>query len=232
MDINEQAQKIASAKAELEAKNIAAHEMYNRLVRNVREILEKNICLEHAKVINVSSERAEIQINGSSHSIDLFYYDPWYNEKRKLEMNFGCFGSFDVNDTCAIHYCEVLGHLAGVMKQLEHELVFSEKSKALFDEHRAATDERYKAKCKVETLENELKNYSNELKKNGIIAKIRPGLKIVVRKATAWRDVCIKTVDHVMNKNITFTEDYGRRTSKDVLVDKIIRGEWTIEENA
>ena len=228
MDIDEQNKKIAAAKAVLEAKIAVCHETYDKLTKHLKTVLEKNIDTEYVNVSRVSTEYACLSMKDSNHTIDLHYLKPWGNEARKLDINFGCFGSFDKNDKHAIRYCEVLGHVAGIMAQLEHELLFTDEAKAMFAKHAHAADEVYAASREIEKLEHELKAYNDSVARDEILAKIKPGLKVVVKKATSWRSEIVKTIEHITAKNILFTENYGRRTPKDELVRNLLDGSWKI----
>ena len=229
MDINLQNAKIEDAKREVDITYKTTAQAHKALVAYIKGVLEKNIDTKHVCVRNISDEHATLNIIGSRHDIDLYYYHPRGDDKiRKLQMNFGCFGSFGKDDASARTYCETLGHIAGIMDFLEHELCFTDEAKKLFDDRKNALNDYYKADSVLNSLENELKAYKDDIKKNEILAKVKVGVKIIVAKATHWNNKIVKTIDHITAKNILFAENYGHRTSKDELVHNLQSGKWEI----
>ena len=231
MDINLQNAKIEEARKIAIDKHNILHEAHMNLITYLKHTLEKNIDTKRVCVDTVSDEHASLKIIGSNHGFDLYYYHPWACETgktRKLVMNFGCFGSFSTDDASARTYCETLGHIAGIMDFLEHEMLFADEAKKLFDARHNAMNDSYKADDVLNSLENELKAYEDDIKKSEILANVKVGLKVLVYKATAWRKEIVKTIDHVTAKNILFAEDYGHRTSKDELVNNLLSGKWEI----
>lgn len=104
----------------------------------------------------------------------------------------------------------------------------TDKANKLFAAHDAVSAEEWKARSKFEDLEQELKAYEQNLKRDEIISKIKLGTKVIVRKPTKWMNEVVKTVSHITGKNILFTEDYGKRTPKDELVSNLMSGKWEI----
>lgn len=230
MDANEQLEKINMAKERYSLASAACKEAYDKLVAHLKLVIEKNIDTTKVKVSYIRNDSAALAIIGSNHEISLYFHKLWGDEKRKLEINFGCFGSFSKDDVHAVTYCETLGHVAGIMSNLEHELLFSDESKKLFEEHDALANAANGIRYEIERLERELNDYKQTLRKNEISQSIKEGLKIVVRKATrwSWQGEKVKTIDRVMPKSITFVEDYGRRTSKDEVIGNLLSGKWSI----
>lgn len=228
MDISLQNAKIEEARKIAADKHNILHEAHMNLIAYLKNVLEKNIDTKRVCVSYVSDEHATLNIIGSRHDIDLYYYHLWGKGKCKLEMNFGCFGSFGKDDASARTYCETLGHIAGIMDFLEHEMLFTDEAKKLFDVRHNAMNDSYKADDVLNSLENELKAYELDVKKNEILAKVKVGVKVVVAKATQWRNAIVNTIDHITAKNICFAEDYGHRTSKDELVNNLLSGKWEI----
>lgn len=230
MDVELQKEKISQAKAVLEEKHKACVETYSRLKEHLTHVLEKNIDLEHVKVQRISNESAELNIIGSNHSIDLYFYSSWNGGKtRRLEINFGCFGSFDKDDHYAVKYCETLGHVASILPQLEEEMLKTDEAKKLFAEHNVVSSEEWEARSKFEDLKRQLKAYEQNLKRDEILSQLKPGVKVIVKKPSQWIREVVKTVDHITGKNILFIEDYGRRTSKDEIVSNLITGKWELK---
>ena len=221
---------IATLKADLAAKNEVNTKAYNALVAYIKNLLEANIDRKVAEVSRVTDSMAEITIKNDNchHSFEL-YYDRSFSEKsRKLKLNFGCFGSFSSDDVCAVHYCEVLGHVAGILSFLEEYLLKIPKAKTLFDAYDNGRSEAWEARHALEDAQREECKYANELKKAKIASKIVVGAKVVVCKKSQWHGETVKTIDHVTEKNVLFKEDYGKRTKKDELIANIFSNKWEI----
>lgn len=221
---------ITTLDANLDAKAKANEKAYDTLVAYIKNVLEANIDNKVAEVSRVTDSMAEITIKDSkSHrSFEIYYHKKFGNEFRTLELNFGCFGSFSSDDASAIHYCETLGHIAGILSFLEEYLLKCPKAKQLFDRYDNAHHELWNASHALEDAKNEELKRNNELKKAEIASKIVTGTKVVVSKKSAWRSEIVKTIEHITEKNIVFKEDYGKRTKKDEFIANILRNNWEI----
>lgn len=221
---------ITTLKTEFAAKNEVRANAYDALVAYIKNLLEANIDTKVAEVSRATDSMAEITIKNDKrhHSFEL-YYDQSFGEKsRKLNLNFGCFGSFSSDDACAVHYCEVLGHVAGILSFLEEHLLKTPKAKALFDAYDNARREAWKARHAFEDAHREECKHADELKKSEIASKIVVGAKVVVCKKSRWHGETVKTIGHITEKNILFKEDYGKRTKKDELIANILSNKWEI----
>ena len=221
---------ISTLKADLAAKNEVRAKAYDALVAYIKNLLEANIDAKVAEVSRVTDSTAVITIKNDkhSHSFEL-YYDQYFGEKsRKLKLNFGCFGSFFSDDACAVHYCEVLGHIAGILSFLEEYLLKIPKAKTLFDAYDNARSEAWEARHALEDAQREERMHANDLKKAEIASKIVVGAKVVVCRKSRWNDETVKTIEHVTDKNVLFKEDYGKRTKKDELIANILSNKWEI----
>lgn len=219
---------IAILKTELAAKNEVRAKAYDALVAHVKSVLEANIDTKVAEVSRVTDSMAEITIKDDKHCHDfeIYYHKRYGNESRELELNFGCFGSFSSDDVCAVHYCEVLGRVAGILGFLEEHLLKSPKAKALFDAYDSVSSEVWNAQHALEDAQREERNRINEIKKAEIASKIVVGAKVIVRKKSDWRSEIAKTIEHITGKNVLFKEDYGKRTKKDELIANILSNKW------
>ena len=221
---------IATLSADLAAKNEVRTKAYDALVAYIKNLLEANIDRKVAEVSRVTDSTAVITIKADkhSHSFEL-YYDQFFGEKtRKLKLNFGCFGSFFSDDACAVHYCEVLGHVAGILSFLEEYMLKIPKAKALFDAYDIARNEVWEARHALEDAQREESKHADELKKAEIASKIVVGAKVVVCRKSQWHGETVKTISHVTEKNVLFKEDYGKRTKKDELIANIFSNKWEI----
>ena len=221
---------ITTLETELAAKNEVNTKAYKALVAYIRNLLEANIDTKVAKVSCATDSMAEITIkNDKCHHSFVIYYDKPFGEKsRKLKLNFECFGSFSSDDACAVNYCEVLGHVAGILSFLEEYLLKIPKAKMLFDAYDNARREVCNARYALEDALREERKHADEIKKDEIASKIVVGAKVVVRKKSQWHGETVKTIEHVTEKNILFKEDYGKRTKKDELIANILSNKWEI----
>ena len=221
---------ISTLETELAAKNEVNTKAYNALVAYIKNLLEANIDTKVAEVSRVTDSMAEITIkNDKCHrSFEIYYHQSFGEKSRKLKLNFGCFGSFSSDDACAVHYCEVLGHVAGILSFLEEYLLKIPKAKALFDAYDTAHREMWRANNALKDAQREERKHADEIKKSEIASKIVVGVKVVVRKKSQWHGETVKTIGHVTEKNILFKEDYGKRTKKDELIANIFSNKWEI----
>ena len=219
---------IATLKTELAAKNEIRAKAHDALVAHVKNVLEANIDTKVAEVSHVNDSMAEIAIKDDKHhrSFELYYHKSFGENSRKLDLNFGCFGSFSSDDVGAVHYCEVLGHVAGILGFLEEHLLKSPKAEALFDAYDNASSAVWNARHALEAAQQEEYNRINEIKKAEIASKIVVGAKVVVRKKSSWLSEIVKTIEHITGKNVIFEEDYGKRTKKDELIANILSNKW------
>ena len=157
---------ITTLKSELVAKNEVRLKAYDALVAHIKNVLEANIDREVTEVSRATDSMAEIKIKDDTHhrSFEIYYHKRFGNESRKLELNFGCFGSFSSDDVYAVHYCEVLGHIAGILNFLEEYLLKSPKAKALFDAYDNASSEVWNAQHALEDAKNAVKTAEQKIK--------------------------------------------------------------------
>ena len=221
---------ITTLETELAAKNEVNTKAYKALVAYIKNLLEANIDAKVAEVSRVTDSMAEITVKNDKyhHSFELYYHQSFGEKSRKLKLNFGCFGSFSSDDVCAVHYCEVLGHVAGNLSFLEEYLLKIPKAKELFDAYDTAHREMWRANNALKDAQREERKHADELKKAEIASKIVVGAKVVVSKKSQWHGETVKTIEHVTEKNILFKEDYGKRTKKDELIANILSNKWEI----
>ena len=224
---------VTTLKTELFAKNEVRAKAYDALVAHIKNVLEANIDTKVAEVSRVTDSMAEIKIKDDTHyhDFEIYYHKRFGNASRKLELNFGCFGSFSSDDACAIHYCEVLGHVAGILGFLEEYLLKIPKAKALFDAYDNICSETWNVRHALDEVQREERKRADEAKIAEIASKIVIGAKVVVRKKSDWRSEIAKTIEHVTEKNVLFKEDYGKRTKKDELISNILSNRWELLES-
>lgn len=219
---------LLDAKVEMAAKSEDKRRLYKELHDYLDNTLKKNVDTSAVKVAcSDSSARLEIGNLG----IDLYFERPWCAEDghaRVLKINSCCFGSFDKTQEECVKYCETLGHVAGIMKELEYLLLRTDAVKRLWDAYDAASSAASRAANKVREIEGSIKSIEAELRKMKILAQVFPGCRIVVKKASSWHGPVIKTIEHITGKNIIFKEDWGRRTKKDELISNLMCSRWEI----
>ena len=221
---------ITTLKSEFAAKNEVRAKAYDALIAHIKNVIEANIDTEVAEVSRTTDSMTEIAIKGDKHrrSFELYYHKSFGENSRKLELNFGCFGYFSSDDVCAVHYCKVLGHVAGILGFLEEYLLKIPKAKVLFDAYDTACSEAWNVRHALEDAQNEERKRADDIKKVEIASKIVVGAKIVLRKKSKWCDEIVKTIEHITGKNVLFKEDYGKRTKKDELISNILLNKWEI----
>ena len=221
---------IATLKTELAAKNEVRAKAHDALTAHIKNVLEANIDTKVAEVSRTTDSMTEIAVKDDKHhrSFELYYYKSFGENSRKLELNFGCFGSFTSDDACAVHYCEVFGHVAKILGFLEEYMLKIPKAKALFDAYDNACSEAWNVKHALEDAQQEERKHADEIKKAEIAPKIVVGAKVVVRKKSDWRSEIVKTIEHTTRKNVLFKEDHGKRTKKDELIANILSNKWEI----
>lgn len=221
---------LLDAKVELKACQAEAHICYEALKEHLTKALESTISPSMAKV-SVRESGAQVIVN--NREIDLYFYKPsWYHGEegkgRNLKINFGCFGSFSKDDVDEVKYCEVLGHLAGNMEELDRCLFKTDIAKSLWDAYdtasRAASDVAYK----VRSIEGAINSLEAEQRREKIESALHVGCMIMVQKANDWWPAKFKTIEHITGKNIIFKEDYGKRTKKEDLIANLLCNRWEV----
>ena len=220
---------LEDAKNEYNAKNEIRREHSKNLHEYLMSVLEKNISKDGVK--NMSCDEHSACIDIANHSIDLsfnFEYGGPHPKKRILKLNFGCFGSFRANDNDEVKYCEVLGHVAGILNVLEQQMLNCDEAKKIWDGYDTASSEAWTAQNIVRRIDDEIKRIEAEEKKESILKKIAAGCHVMVARATSYRSPIVKTIEHITAKNVFFKEDYGKRTKIDELVENLLNGKWMI----
>ena len=213
-------------------KNSIYFEKTKALEQHIERVLMGNIPFELAPFIklygNTSSAQVEVKLPNEKrgHMFDLYYHPSFGKKPRRLEMNFGCFGSFKADDETEIIYCKVLGFFASHLAELEQKLIFSDEGKKAFAEYDQASSENYRANEDVKNAKWQQKKAEDEIKKDEILNELAIGthIKIDVRRC----NTVVKTIGNITTKNVMFKEDYGKRTKKDELLAKLVNGDWQI----
>ena len=135
------------AKNDEAAKQKCATE-YQALTEKIKDVLSlfiKNAGLSaFTKARRVDDSCMEIEIERPEkdwgHTFSLYYHKPWSNEKRKLELNVGTFGSFSSEDKPEINFYIAAGKFASCLGEIH-----SCFENIDFEKYYAARDASYKA---------------------------------------------------------------------------------------
>lgn len=219
----------------LNEKREIQHMKFNALLDHIKNTMNSFIADNHldgiAKIQHVceSSVQIEIPRDGKyGHTFDLYFHMPYFKDARKLEMNFGCFGSFKTDDVPEINYCIVIGTFASHLKELEQQLILSDEAKKFFDEYETAYHERYKADDMKRDFIAEQKKIEDDNKRVEFAAKLFVGAKIECGTVRWNNEPNINEIEHITAKNIIFKNDYGKRTKKEFVLDNLVSGRWKL----
>ncbi len=220
-----------------EQKNEARNAAYRRLQHFINHTFNSFIpssLAPYVKVINGCAEHVEIGVSlpnaERGYSFDLYFYESWgEKKKRTLKMNFGCFGSFSLDDIAAMKYCEALGCFATNLAAIENKLLASDDGKKAFTEYENARDDALRANNNVQALENEIAENARQAKMQEIEKRLVVGAKL--RVGTHWNgSPAYDEIVRVTNKLIFFKNDYGTSTKKSYAIDKILNKKWEFAE--
>ena len=213
-----------------EQKNAIYKEKHDALIKHIDGIFHYMLPAEFNSIVDiyVNSSSAQIEVKRRDmhhgHSFDLYYHPTYGSKPRKLEMNFGCFGSFKANDEDAINYCKLIGHFASHLAEIEQKLIFSEEGKKAFDEYDAASNENFRAAEDVRKFEFAKQNEEAEACKREIAKKIVVGAKVQVG-LNYYHEPIIREIASMTAKNIVFKNEC-KRTKKTYLIDNIFESNW------
>ena len=228
LTIDELNAQLLDLNVEYAAKKSERDTCYRALNEHILKTIKSNVSAD----VNVSCTSDSASIDVGSHSISLYFDTPYstanLNQSRVLRMNFSCFGSFGTNDADEIKYCELLGHVAGIMNLLEHHIIKTTYAQSLWDAYDKAAREARSAWSKLQSVTDEIKHHEIASQKQKVLADLVVGRKIMTFKPTIYHQAQYKTIEKITKKNIMFEEDYGHRTSKDVVVEKVMSGKWVI----
>ncbi len=222
----------AAAKDMNEIKKTKYFALVDHLRGVMNEFISNNLYgIARIQHVNESSMQIEIISKDNrkyGHTFDIYYHTPYSKESRKLELNFGCFGSFNCNGTDEINYCIALGKIASNMKDFEKKLILSDEAKKFFDEYAEASNEYYKINDKIRNFKFEQKKIEDDKKREEFAAKLIVGAKINVGKKYISGDPCIYEIEHMTAKNILFKQNYGKRTKKEDVIHNLMSGQWKL----
>ena len=221
---------------EIEEKRAINKEAWDKLITYMRQVAEKwvsravsSVHIANAKVGHVSDSNIALGIDDSSksRSFDLYFYEDWGTEVRRLKLNFPCFGSFEKDDAVSVDFCKLLGFIAGHMEEIEHDLVKSTTAAELRKAYETAHSELYGLEDQKRKILEEEKLAAKQADIDRIREALVPGAKL--RVGWSWdKKPAYDEIDRVSAKCIWRKHNYGCRELKDVVIDNIHKGLWDL----
>lgn len=203
---------------------------YQALTEKIKDILSlfiKNAGLSaFTKVRHVSDSCMEIETERPEkdwgHTFSLYYHQLWSNEKRKLELNVGTFGSFSSEDTPEINFYIAAGKFASCLGEIQSCLEDID-----FEKYYAARDASYRAGDELKRFDDEAKKLEDAKRQAEIELKLIPGAKIKVGLDWYGKDK-IDEIVKVTPKRIYF-KHYANCIGKDEVISNFMRSSkaWT-----
>lgn len=211
------------AKTAEAAKQTCATE-YQALTQKIKDVLGlfiKNAGLDaFTKVRHISDECVQIETERPGkdwgHTFSLYYHKPWSNEKRKLELNVGTFGSFSSEDKPEINFYIAAGKFASCLGEIQSCLEDID-----FEKYYAARTASYRANDELRRFDDEVKNLEYMKRRTEIEMKLVPGAKIKIGVDWYGKDK-IDEILKVTPKRIYFCH-YTNCINKDEVINNFIR---------
>jgi len=197
---------------------------YQILTEKIEDVLSlfiKNAGLSaFTKVNHVNDECIAIETERPGkdwgHTFSLYYHRPWNNEKRKLELNVGTFGSFSDEDKPEINYYIAAGKFASCLGEIQ-----SCFENIDFEKYYAARDASYRAGDELRRFDDEAKKLEDMKHQSEIEMKLIPGAKIKIGVDWYGKDK-IDEILKVTPKRIYF-HHYANCINKDEVIGNFIR---------
>lgn len=203
---------------------------YKALAEKIKDVLGlfiKNAGLSaFTKVRHVSDSCMEIETERPGkdwgHTFSLYYHPTWGNEKRKLELNVGTFGSFSSADKPEINYYIAAGKFASCLEEIQ-----SCFENIDFEKYYAARDASYRANDELRRFDDEAKKLEDTKRQAEIELKLVPGAKIKIGVDWYGKDK-IDEIVKVTPKRVYFSH-YANCLSKDEVIYNFMRSSkaWT-----
>ena len=197
---------------------------YQALTQKIKDVLGlfiKNAGLSaFTKVRHVNDSCMEIEIERPGkdwgHTFSLYYHTTWGNEKRKLELNVGTFGSFSSEDTPEINFYIAAGKFASCLGEIQ-----SCFENIDFEKYYAARDASYRAGDELRRFDDEAKKLEDTKRQAEIELKLVPGAKIKIGVDWYGKDK-IDEIVKVTPKRVYFSH-YAKCLSKDEVIRNFMR---------
>ena len=223
MNREELAKNVEAAKQ----KCAAEYQVLTEKIKDVLGLFIKNAGLSvFTKVRHVSDSCMEIEIERPEkdwgHTFSLYYHKPWSNEKRKLELNVGTFGSFSSEDKPEINFYIAAGKFASCLGEIQ-----SCFENIDFEKYYAARDASYKADDELRRFDDEAEKFEDMKHRAEIELKLVPGAKIKIGVDWHGKDK-IDEIVKVTPKRVYFSH-YANCLSKDEVISNFMRSSkaWT-----
>ena len=220
-------EELAEAAKDAKQKCAAEYQALTEKIKDVLDLFIKNAGLSaFTKVRHVNDESIQIEIERPGkdwgHEFSLYYNMPWGNEKRKLELNVGTFGSFSSADKPEINYYIAAGKFASCLGEIQ-----SCFENIDFEKYYAAHNASYRANDKLRRFDDEAKKLEDMKRQAEIAQKLVPGAKIKIGADWYGKDK-IDEIVKVTPKRIYF-KHYANCFSKDEVISNFMRSSkaWT-----
>ena len=174
---------------------------------------------------NGDSAEIEVEIPGKTygHTMNLYFFDDWHetsDNKRKVELNVGTFGSFSAAMEPEVNFYIVAGAIAKNLSKLQ------EKFDAIdFESYKIARKNYNRTKNELEKYDHDQKMAERLQCEHDIEVKLVPGTKL--RVGTTWKNEPIyDVIERSTSKLIFLKNDYGRQTKKTEAINMILKNHW------
>ena len=220
-------EELVKAAEAAQKKCTAEYEVLTKKMKDVLDTMIKSAGLDtFTKVRHISDSCAEIEIDRPGkdwgRTFSLYYSRPWGDEKRKVELNVGTFGSFSADDQPEVNFYIAAGKFASALKEIQD--CFEDID---FETYYDARNASYRADDEVKKFDAEVKRAADEKLKIEIATKLVPGAKVNV--GVDWGGKAkIDEILKVTPKRIYFRY-YARILNKDEVISNFMRqrNPWT-----
>ena len=217
----------------IEEKSAAEHDAYSKITAYNKSAIEKWLKrsgVDGAGVMHVADSYVQVgaKVDGKERAFELYLHEH-EAKKRKLGINFPCFGTFMSDDKASVAFCKLLGFFASNMESIETDLVLSEQARELYAAYRAAHDELMDLRYRRDCLERDAREAARRAEIERIASKLVPGTKL--RVGWSWdRQPAYDEIARVTPKSIFRRHGYGCRERKEDVINSILTGKWDIVE--
>ena len=197
---------------------------YKILAQKIKDVLDTMIksagldTFAHVRCANDECMEIEIDRPGKDwgHTFTLYYHQPWGDEKRKLELNVGTFGSFSADDQPEINFYVAAGTFASALKEIQdcfEDIDF----KTYYDARKAS----YKADDELRKFDAEIKRLEDENRKRIVELGLVAGAKIKIGVDWHGKDK-IDEVVKVTPKRVYF-KHYANCINRDEVISNFMK---------
>ena len=216
---------------DLNTANMVNNDAYLKLTLSLSKMFNDALAdagvADIAKALKPNDSSVEIEIPRPDHSfgytISIYYHHPYsWEKKRRLELNIGCFGSFDATATPEINFHVVAGAIAKNLPSIQQKFDAID-----FSEYEKTNTARWKAEEALRKFDAEANAFEKAKKMSEIEAKLVVGAKIHVKNGYDGKPI-YATIERLTNKRVYLDTNYGHSTKKDEVLDNLALNRWKI----